>query len=111
MLSEYGMDRTRENATDDQNFKAFSSAAKKYHVDFALKKDTAAERPRYLLFRKSRDADAITAAFQEFAARKLQQKPSLRERLPRAKEQAARKAEHRAIDREKGEVKDRSARR
>ena len=55
MLSEYGMDRTRENATDDQNIKAFSSAAKKYHVDFALKKDTAAERPRYLLFRESRD--------------------------------------------------------
>ena len=45
--------------------------AKKYHVDFALKKDTAAEQPRYLVFFKSRDADAITAAFQEFASRKM----------------------------------------
>ena len=35
--------------------------AKKYHVDFALKKDTAAEQPRYLVFFKSRDAVAITA--------------------------------------------------
>ena len=27
----------------DKNFKAFTHVAKKYHVDFALKKDTAAE--------------------------------------------------------------------
>ena len=46
----------------DKNIKAFSHVAKKYHVDFALKKDTAAEQPRYLVFFKSRDADAITAA-------------------------------------------------
>ena len=52
----------------DKNIKAFSRVAKKYHVDFALKKDTAAEQPRYLVFFKSRDADAITAAFQEFAS-------------------------------------------
>ena len=42
----------------DKNFKAFTHVAKKYHVDFALKKDTAAEQPRYLVFFKSRDADA-----------------------------------------------------
>ena len=55
----------------DKNIKAFSHVAKKYHVDFALKKDTAAEQPRYLVFFKSRDADAITAAFQEFSSRKM----------------------------------------
>lgn len=42
----------------NQNIKAFTSVAKKYHVDFALKKDTSAEQPRYLVFFKSRDADA-----------------------------------------------------
>ena len=52
----------------DRNIKAFTHEAKKYHVDFALKKDTTAEQPRYLVFFKSRDADAITAAFQEFAS-------------------------------------------
>ena len=46
----------------DKNIKAFSRVAKKYHVDFALKKDTAAEQPRYLVFFKSRDADAITVS-------------------------------------------------
>lgn len=31
----------------DQNIKSFTHVAKKYHVDFALKKDTTAEQPRY----------------------------------------------------------------
>ena len=97
----------------DKNIKAFSRVAKKYHVDFALKKDTAAEQPRYLVFFKSRDADAITAAFQEFASRKMsrEKKPSIRDRLTQAKEQAAEKVEHRTIDREKVKVKDRSVQR
>ena len=97
----------------DKNIRAFTSVAKKYHVDFALKKDTTAEQPRYLVFFKSRDADAITAAFQEFASRKMsrEEKPSIRERLTQAKEQAAEKVEHRTIDREKVKVKDRSVQR
>ena len=93
----------------DRNIKAFTHVAKKYHVDFALKKDTTAEQPRYLVFFKSRDADAITTAFQEFASRKMsrEEKPSIRERLAQAKEQAAQKVEHRALDREKVKVKER----
>ena len=47
----------------DQNIQAFSSTAKKYGLDFALKKDTSGEIPRYLVFFKGRDADVITAAF------------------------------------------------
>lgn len=84
-----------------------------YAKPFALKKDTTAEQPRYLVFFKSRDADAITAAFQEFASRKMsrEEKPSIRERLTQAKEQAAEKTEHRTIDREKVKVKDRSVQR
>ena len=97
----------------DKNIKAFSRVAKKYHVDFALKKDTAAEQPRYLVFFKSRDADAITAAFQEFAGKRMgrEEKPSIRERLNQAREQAAQKTEHRTINREKVKVKDRSVQR
>ena len=97
----------------NQNIKAFTSVAKKYHVDFALKKDTSTEQPRYLVFFKSRDADAITAAFQEFASRRMgrEEKSSIRERLDQVKEQAAEKAEHRIIDREKVKVKDRSVQR
>ena len=41
----------------DQNIRAFSATAKKYGIDFALKKDTSGEIPRYLVFFKGRDAD------------------------------------------------------
>ena len=34
----------------DQNIRAFSATAKKYGIDFALKKDTSGEVPRYLVF-------------------------------------------------------------
>ena len=45
------------------NIKAFESTAKKYGIDFALKKDTTESPPRYLVFFKGRDADVLTAAF------------------------------------------------
>ena len=90
----------------DKNIKAFTQVAKKYHVDFALKKDTTAEKPRYLVFFKSRDADAITAAFQEFTARKVLRKPSIRKRLAQAMAQTRQK-EPRQLDREKVKTKDR----
>ena len=97
----------------DQNIKSFTHVAKKYHVDFALKKDTTAEQPRYLVFFKSRDADAITAAFQEFASRKMsrKEKQTVREQLDHAKAKAAEKTEQRTVDREKVKVKERSVQR
>ena len=53
------------------NIKAFESTAKKYGVDFALKKDSTESPPRYLVFFKGRDADVLTAAFREFSSKKL----------------------------------------
>ena len=44
------------------NIKAFEQTAKKYGIDFALKKDSTETPPRYLVFFKGRDADALTAA-------------------------------------------------
>ena len=89
----------------DQNIRAFSATAKKYGIDFALKKDTSGEIPRYLVFFKGRDADVITAAFREFSAKNLEKKkkPSIRKELERAKQQS--KAQHR--QREKVKTKDR----
>ena len=89
----------------EKNIKAFTQVAKKYHVDFALKKDTMSEQPRYLVFFKSRDADAITAAFQEFTTGTLYRKPSIHQRLAQAKEQA--RKQHKELDREKVKEKDR----
>ena len=70
----------------DRNIRAFSATAKKYGIDFALKKDTSGEIPRYLVFFKGRDADVITA-----------------KELEQAKQQS--KAQHR--QREKVKTKDR----
>lgn len=74
----------------DSNIKAFESTAKKYGVDFALKKDATETPPRYLVFFKGRDADVLTAAFKEFSAKKLtqEQKPSIRKALAAFKEKA-----------------------
>ena len=73
------------------NIKAFESTAKKYGIDFALKKDSTEIPPRYLVFFKGRDADALTAAFKEFSAKKLTQgqKPSIRKLIVSLKEKAA----------------------
>ena len=73
------------------NIKAFEQTAKKYGIDFALKKDSTETPPRYLVFFKGRDADALTAAFKEFSARKLtqEQKPSIRKLIVSLKEKAA----------------------
>lgn len=73
------------------NIKAFEQTAKKYGIDFALKKDSTETPPRYLVFFKGRDADALTAAFKEFSAKKLtqEQKPSIRKLLSTLKDKVA----------------------
>lgn len=78
----------------NDNIKAFSSIAKKYGLDFSLKKDSSTDPPRYLVFFKGRDADVMTAAFQEFMAKRLSQekKPSIRKLLSSMKELAKQKS-------------------
>ena len=78
----------------NDNIKAFSSTAKKYGLDFSLKKDSSTDPPRYLVFFKGRDADGMTAAFQEFTAKRLSQekKPSIRKLLSSMKELAKQKS-------------------
>ncbi len=88
----------------DKNIKSFEHVAKKYGVDFALKKDTANER--YLVFFKARDADALNAAFAEYAAKTLQrkapEKPSLLQQLSHFKETVKNMARDTAKNRDKG---------
>lgn len=77
----------------DSNIKGFERSARKFGVDFALKKDVAADPPRYVVFFKAKDAETMTAAFQDFVDRKLgkkqeKQRPSLLSALSRFKEMA-----------------------
>ncbi|EJF40036.1 PF12687 family protein [Clostridium sp. MSTE9] len=88
----------------NDNIKAFEHTAKKYGIDFALKKDISTHPPRYLVFFKGRDADVLTAAFKEFSAKNLdhEKKPSIRKLLSQMREKAK---QHR--QREKVKTKDR----
>ena len=56
-----------------------------------LSVNACTELNRYLVFFKGRDADALTAAFKEFSAKKLtqEQKPSIRKLIVSLKEKAA----------------------
>jgi len=71
----------------DKNIKSFERVARKYGVDFALKKDGGSP-PKWLVFFKARDADALTAAFKEFSAKSVRKtpKPSLLAQLNKFKE-------------------------
>ncbi len=73
----------------DSNIKSFERVARKYGVDFAVKKDRSVSPPKYLVFFKARDADALTAAFTEFTSKTMDRakKPSILTRLQQFKEQ------------------------
>ena len=69
------------------NIKAFERVARKYNVDFALKKDKTVEPPKYLVFFKGRDTDVITQAFKEFVYgnEKKKSRMSIRQNLEHLK--------------------------
>ena len=63
----------------DSNIKSFDRVARKYGVDYALKKDTSGDKPKYLVFFKAKDTDALMAAFTEYSAQKIRhaERPSI----------------------------------
>ncbi|MDO5396520.1 MAG: PcfB family protein [bacterium] len=72
----------------DENIKSFESVAKKYSIDYALKKDSSQEPPKYLVFFKGKDVDVINMAFNEYSKKQLREKPSLRKALSKMRELA-----------------------
>ena len=69
----------------DQNIGSFTRIARKYGIDFAPFK--AKGQDRYLVFFKSQDADAMTAAFKEYTAQtvKKHSRPSVLAKLEQFK--------------------------
>ena len=90
----------------DGNIKSFERVAKKYSIDFSLKKDVNADPPRYYVFFKARDADVMTAAFKEYTGQSLNKdkKPSVRKKLQQAISKSLKK--HRALEKTKGKEKE-----
>ena len=89
---------SRVDLSHDDDVKQFEHVARKYGVDYAITK-VKGEKPRYLIFFKARDNDALTAALEEYTAQRVRgkdkqalhsklQQPSLtgQERAARQKE-------------------------
>lgn len=76
---------------DKEGIKDFERLAKKYGVDFAVRKDKSVDPPRYLVFVRSKDADALDAICKEHQARTLtkDKKPSVLAQLRKFKELVA----------------------
>jgi len=73
---------------DKSGIKDFERLAKKYGVDFAVRKDKSVDPPRYLVFVRSKDADALDAICKEHQASILtkEKKPSVLAQLKKFKE-------------------------
>ena len=67
----------------DPSTREFDRIARKYGVDYAIKRDRTSDPPKFLIFFKGRDNDAITAAFQEYAGKKVRKasRPSVLQKL------------------------------
>ena len=90
----------------DGNIKSFERVAKKYSIDFSLKKDVNADPPRYYVSIKDTDADVMTAAYKEYTGQSLNKdkKPSVRKKLQQAITKSL--AKHRELEKTKGKEKE-----
>ena len=68
---------------DKTNIRGFERYAKKYGIDYAIRKDNSEMPPRYLVFFKAPDVEAFSAAFKEYSASLLSKtkRPSVLEKL------------------------------
>ncbi len=83
----------------DPSIRQFDRIARKYGVDYAIKRDRSSDPPKFLVFFKSRDADALTSAFNEYVGKKVKNasRPSVLQRLAHFKELV----KHTVVNREK----------
>jgi len=91
-LTKQGASLTNIEITGE-NIGTFKKTARKYNVDFALKRDDSESPPKWLVFFKAKDADALTAAFKEYSSATLKheksKEPTLTSVIQKAKELAA----------------------
>ena len=87
----HGKQTVKELIGQNQGVRGFEKVAQKYGVDYAIRKDASQQPPRYIVFFKARDADALTAAFKEYSAAVMKKKdrPSVLKALKKMKELVA----------------------
>lgn len=100
-LMDEGCELTNIEVTDN-NIKSFEKVARKYSVDYSLKKDSSMEPPRYIVFFRARDVDVMTAAFREYTGISMnkEEKKSVSQKLQKALDRT-KVISHRERDRNK----------
>lgn len=86
---------------EKSGLRTFDRVARKYHIDYAIKKDKNEDPPRYYLFYKKRDSDAMKLAIKEYSdiILKRDKKESMKEKIQRNKEKSKELDKRRAKDR------------
>ena len=71
----------------DEHIHDFERIARRYGIEYAIKKERSKESPHYLVFFRGKDTDVLQTAFNEFVKKrlKIQDRPSLREKLEKLK--------------------------
>lgn len=107
-LKKSGAELTNIEITND-NIKSFEKYARKYNVEYSLKKDKGIDPPRYYVFFKAKDIDSMTAAFKEYTGKtmnKNKNRLSIRKALSNAIERAS-KQKHRQRERSRNRGRER----
>jgi len=60
----------------DSDINSFKKTARKYNIDFALKKDSSTDPPNWIIFFKSKDSKSMDAAFKEYSKSVLDKTPT-----------------------------------
>ena len=91
--------------SNDPDTKAFERAARKYGVDYAIKKVRTADKPKFVIFFKARDADALTQAFTEYTRKSAERekRPSVIQRIKILTEKVQNKLLERSKDKQRGQ--------
>ena len=58
----------------ESDINSFKKTARKYNIDFSVKKDTSTDPPNWIVFFKAKDAKTMDAAFKEFSKGVLKNK-------------------------------------
>ena len=94
--------------SNDPDIKAFEKVARKYGVDYAIKKVRDDDgKHKYVIFFKGRDNDAITSAFREYTAKAMEKakKPSILKKLHEIGAKNHNKVLERSKDKQRGQTR------
>lgn len=72
----------------EKNIKSFERVARKYNIDYGLKKDRTKSPPVYYVFFKARDVDVMKAAFQEYTGKTVRDKKKIKDSILKRLEKA-----------------------